>query len=514
MKKIICLLLCMGMLLTAAACGKEDKGPYVPTGDGLTWDDDVIVQETQPVKEQELVLVYYPEKPMNPLQCTDYTNRVIFSLIYQGLFAADSEYNVEPILVDKYRVSDDLKYWTFYLDERATFSDGTKVTLQDVLATYTAAKKSAYYSGRFQHIKEIYLTADNGITFMMDTPCENLPLLLDIPILKELEVDAPMPLGSGPYYLDSNLSGLHLRKQAKWWCNAELIFHSSAILLVKAENPAQIRDEFQFNDVGLVCADSSSDNFADFRSDYELWNCENGMFVYIGCNIESPIFANTAIRSALTYAIDREKIVNEYYHGFAHAATLPASPLSPYYSSQLASRYAYDPEKFASVVQSQGFAGQPVRILVNKNDTLRMRVARGIGTMLTQCGLKVTMLEMGQEDYGWNLGVGKYDLYVGQTKLSPNYDLTQFFKEYGNFRYGGMTDAAIYSLCLDALANKGNYYNLHQTVVNDGRLCPVLFHSYAVYATRGLLTELEPSRDNVFFYSLGKSMRNAQIFDD
>ena len=103
---------------------------------------------------------------------------------------------------------------------------------------------------------------------------------------------------------------------------------------------------------------------------------------------------------------------------------------------------------------------------------------------------------------------------MGQTRLSPNYDLTQFFKNYGVFRYGGMTDAAIYALCLDALANKGNYYNLHQTIANDGRLCPVIFHSYAVYATRGLLTELEPSRDNVFFYSLGKTMRNAQIYDD
>ena len=511
MKKWIwlCLLLCL--MLTG--CNQEEK-PYVPTGDGLTWEDDVIIEETEPEREHELVLAYYPEESMNPLQSTDYTNRVLFSLIYQGLFAADSEYDAEPILVKNYRVSDDLKYWTVYLEETATFSDGTPVTREDVLATYTAAKNSVYYGGRFTHFDDIYLTADNGITFEMDTAYENLPLLLDIPILKATEVDAPMPLGSGPYYLDTNLSGLHLRKRINWWCDAELIFNTSAIALVVAEDPAQIRDEFQFNDVGLVCADSSSENFADFRSDYELWNCENGMFVYIGCNVGSLVFSNTVVRSALTYAIDREKIVNEYYHGFAHAATLPASPLSPYYSNQLASRYAYEPEKFISALKSQGLSGQPVVVAVNKNDTLRMRVARAIGTMLSDCGLKVTMLELSQEDYVYNLANRNYDIYVGQTKLSPNYDLTQFFKNYGVFRYGGMTDAAIYSLCLDALANKGNYYNLHQTIANDGRLCPVIFHSYAVYATRGLLTDLEPSRDNVFFYSLGKSMRTAQIYDD
>ncbi len=504
------LLLCLVLL---AGCSKTEE-PYVPTGDGLTWDEDVVIQSTDPVVEHELVLCYYEEASMNPLVSNDYTNRVLFSLIYQGLFATNSDYTVVPILVKHYRVSDDLKYWTFYLEEAATFSDGTPVTLNDVLATYEAADKSSYYGGRFTHLEDIYLTADGGITFEMDTAYENLPLLLDIPILKADEIEAERPLGSGPYYLDTNLSGLHLRKHPNWWCDVELIFNTSAISLVKAENPAQIRDEFQFNDVGLVCADSSSENFADFRSDYELWNCEDGLFLYIGCNTESVVFSNTTVRAALTYAIDREKIVNEYYHGFAHAATLAASPLSPYYSNTLANRYAYEPEKFTSALQSQGLSGQTVVVAVNKNDTLRMRVARAIGAMLEECGLKVTMSELAQEDYLYHLANRNFDIYVGQTKLSPNYDLTQFFRNYGVFRYGGMTDAAVYALCLDALANKGNYYNLHQTIANDGRLTPVLFHSYAIYATRGLLTELEPSRDNVFYYTLGKTMRSAQIYED
>ncbi len=511
MKKYICLLLILCLLLPGCA---QDEEPYVPTGDGLTWEDDVVIQDTKPEAEHELVLCYYEEESLNPLLCTDFTNRVLFSLIYQGLFATDSEYDVYPILVKNYRVSDDLKYWTCYLEENAVFSDGTPVTLEDVLATYEAAKKTDYYGGRFTHLEDIYLTADGGITFEMDTAYENLPLLLDIPILKATEVEAERPLGSGPYFLDTNLSGLHLRKHPNWWCDVELIFNTSAIPLVKAIDPAQIRDEFQFNDVGLVCADSSSEHFADFRSDYELWNCEDGLFVYIGCNTESVVFSNTVVRAALTHAIDREKIVNEYYHGFAHPATLAASPLSPYYSSTLGARYEYEPEKFISALRSQGLSGQTVVVAVNKNDTLRMRVARAVGTMLEECGLKVTMSELTQEDYLYNLANRSFDIYVGQTKLSPNYDLTQFFKNYGVFRYGGMSDAAIYALCLDALANKGNYYNLHQTIANDGRLCPILFHSYAVYATRGLLTELEPSRDNVFFYSLGKTLRNSQIYDD
>ena len=75
--------------------------------------------------------------------------------------------------------------------------------------------------------------------------------------------------------------------------------------------------------------------------------------------------------------------------------------------------------------------------------------------------------------------------------------------------WGGLSDAVLYSYCKDALENSGNYYNLHQAVANDGRVCPILFGSYAIYAERGLLTQLQPSRDNVFFYTLGRTEEDA-----
>ena len=65
----------------------------------------------------------------------------------------------------------------------------------------------------------------------------------------------------------------------------------------------------------------------------------------------------------------------------------------------------------------------------------------------------------------------------------------------------------------EALANSGNYYNLHEMVMEDAQLIPILFRSYAVYATRGLVTELAPARDNLFFYTLERTMADAQITD-
>ena len=93
-------------------------------------------------------------------------------------------------------------------------------------------------------------------------------------------------------------------------------------------------------------------------------------------------------------------------------------------------------------------------------------------------------------------------------------DLSPFFSASGRLRHGGLADEAIHALCKEALANSGNYYNLHQMVMENSRLCPVLVSVYSVHATRGLLTGLTPSRDNVFFYTRGVTMKDALFYEE
>ena len=166
--------------------------------------------------------------------------------------------------------------------------------------------------------------------------------------------------------------------------------------------------------------------------------------------------------------------------------------------------------RFTKALQDQGLAGATIRLLTNKDDSRRLKVAKDIAKMLTDCGVKVELLEYKTNNYIAAVKSRNYDLYLGQTKLSANMDLSPFFDTYGALSYGGINDLALYNLCQQALANHGNYYSLHQSVMKDGRLCPILFHSYAIFASRGVLSKLTPARDNVFFYSLGKTMEDAK----
>ena len=512
MKRFLAIFLILTLVLpTIAGCAQEDA-PHVPTGDALYYEG----METAPNQDeedpQELTLAYYADRSMNPYTCGDFTNRTLFSLIYQGLFSMDSKYNVEPILCSRYSVSGDNMSYTFYIVDNATFSDGSRLDINDVVVSLQTAKESKYYSGRFTHVLDISQTSDNGVRFTLNTPYENLPILLDVPIVKAEEVGLARPLGSGPYYFEESISGAHLRKNESWWCNIPLAVKASSIDLVKAESPAHIRDQFEFYDVGLVLADPCSDTYADYRCDYELWDCDNGIFLYIGCNAAfSEVMDDIKFRQVLTYGINRQLLVEEYYRDYAMPATLPASPSSPYYSESLAEKYKYDPMKFVDMVSQLPRPKDPLVLLVNSDDSLRLKAGRAIADMLTEGGLPTITKELPTVDYNKVFNAGTYDMYLGQTRLSPNMDLTPFYHPWGNLSFGGLSDNTLYAMCKDALENRGNYYNLHQASVEDGRVVPILFGNYAVYATRGLLTELTPARDNIFRYSLGRTMADARM---
>ena len=245
------------------------------------------------------------------------------------------------------------------------------------------------------------------------------------------------------------------------------------------------------------------------------------MFLYLGCNVlYSDYFEDGVLRKVLTYAIDRDTIIDRYYHGHAQKATLCTPPSSVHYSESLASKYEFDSMKFIDAISSwtipkdKDNPDRKLRLLVNCDDSARLRTARYIANALTEFGIPTGTLEYGattKPTYETVLRANTFDIYLGQTRLGPNMDLSEFFRLWGNLSWGGIPNDNILSLCKESLANSGNYYNLMQLIADDGRIIPILFGTYAVYAERGLLPDLNPSRDNVFFYTLDKTMDSVII---
>ena len=427
-----------------------------------------VVTETYTALES-FGLAYQPDYGLQPYNCQSLNNRIIFSFLYEPLFAVTSSYEAEPVLAETYFVTDDGRTTTVKLRSGVTFHDGSALTAADAAYSIESAKGSDYYGSRLRFIDSAEAQDDLTLVLSTSEAYECLPLLLDIPIIKSGTKDEVSPPGTGPY----EFAETKLTRCKNWWRDTPPLVDFDEIALTVSSTAADVRDNFEYQKVNMVLTDS-----------------------------------NYGLRGAITFAIDREQLVGQTLGGFAVASTLPCSPNSRYYDVKLANNFAYDTGSYydqlasASVedatgdgildlyVPSKGYS-VPVEgtMIVCSSSYIRVQAANEVARMLNSLGFNITVKSMEYSEYKQALLQGNFDLYYGEVRLSPNFDLSPFFGATGTLNYGDLADSTMMNLCSMALVNSGNTYNLYKRVCERGYITPILFKSYALYTTRGAVTE-------------------------
>ncbi len=460
---------------------------------------------------QAFTLAYEPAAGLNPYHCMSQSNRTVLSLLYEPLFSVDAAFQAAPYLCESYTASGDGRTHTLTLRSDVTFSDGSPLTAADAVASIQAARDSAYYGQRLRHVRSVTADSDRTVTLVTDAACGTLDLLLNLYVVKAATVQDAIPAGTGPYRAEQD----HLVR-TDWWRGETPPVGEQTIRLKAAETAAGIRDDFEYGQISLVCADPNAGARITYHSDFELWNNNTTVMQYVGFNLQSPVFVYSSLRNAVTYAIDRDAIVSDTAGGFATAAVLPASPHSSVYDQKLADHYAYNPSAFEAALASSGvrdlsggdgildvFSDSGTQaltgtMLVCLSSEQRVAAAQAVVDTLNSLGFQLTLKALEYDAYVSALRSGNFDLYYGEVRLSPDFDLSPFFEEGGSLSYGGIADSAVALLCSQAMENAGNAYDLHQKVMERGLLCPVLFKTYAIYSARGRITNLTPCLDGVF----------------
>ncbi len=465
---------------------------------------DAVLEETETL--DVLRLAYQKSYGLDPFTTQSLCNRAILPLLYEPLYVINARFEAEPVLAARTEVSEDARTTTITLQKGVRFHNGKPLTAQDVVYSFTQAKASDYYGNRFIHIDEVVATDASTVTVTTDTACEAIDLLLDFPIVPENS--AGQNIGTGPFVYDASL---RLERFADWW-QEELAIPCEAVELTLCDTSADIRDQFEYGQVNLVWSDPNSAAFASFHNDSESWYSPTTIMQYVGFNTNKKAFSNAHVRACITYAIDRETIVVEDMGGSAEAASLPASPLSAFYDKGLAAKYDYDLDDFHAVLEAgqiQDYTADGIldvyhkgysvplegTMIVSAGNTQRRLTAERIANDLNDLGFAITVKVLDSDAYASALRYGNYDLYFGEIRLSANFDLGSFFRNGGSVAYGGLSNGTALSLCESLLENRGNAYDLHKRVMDQGYLCPIVFKSYTVYTTRGAARDLSPALD-------------------
>ena len=508
--RVLPLLAACLILALLTGCAAPAQTPAEEQEETVQESQETVPETAEAAADGAFALPFEAAAGLNPYDCTSLSNRTALSLIYEPLFTVDSSFQAAPYLCQSYEVSDDGMTHTLTLRSEAAFSDGTALTAADAAASIQAAKGSAYYGQRLRRVTAATAVSDQVLTVTTDVACGTLDLLLNVYVVKAGTADSDQPVGTGPYVC----SGSTLRRVG-WWRDTEPPVNRETINLVETATPADTRDAFEYGLVDLVCTDPNSGGSLLYHSDYELWNHNSTVMQYIGFNLNSPVFVYSPVRAALTYAIDRDAIVSDTAGGFAAAAVLPASPYAALYDSRLADSYAWNPTAFEEALAAseiRDMDGDGVLDIYSEGGTQaltgtmivcsaseqRVSAARTVVDGLNALGFQLTLKPLEYDQYVQALQNGNFDLYYGEVRLAPNFDLSEFFREGGSLSYGGIADSSVELLCSRAVENTGNAYDLHQKVLERGLLCPVLFKTYAVYSSRGAVSNLSPCLDGVF----------------
>ncbi len=162
-------------------------------------------------------------------------------------------------------------------------------------------------------------------------------------------------------------------------------------------------------------------------------------YTYIGYNLKNPLFQDKRVRQALTYAINREEIVQYVLYGLGVVANGPFPPQF-WYSNPHVKPLSYDPAKARQLLAEVGWKPNSEGILEKDGKPFRFKLITNSGNetrrdvgVLVQRALKEIGIDVTFEFYEWSvflknfINVKAFDACILGWSLSPDPDAYQIW---------------------------------------------------------------------------------------
>lgn len=463
-----------------------------------------VQEETAPQEEhnilpQTFALPYLPDFTLDPISCPDGMQQVVGSLLYEGLFQLDPQFQPQPQLCESYTLSEDGRTYVFTLRPGVSFSDGTPLRGADVKAALTRAKSSERYKARLSQVSRIR-AGESSVTITLSAPNTGFPALLDIPIVKSGTEKYLAPIGTGPYLFsaEDSLPGL-IANQVWWQGDGQPV---ERIGLAEASDLEAMLYRFSSHDVQLITTDlTGMDNIA-VTGNVSFQDADATILQYVGCNVTREPLNNSALRSALWAGINRSTVISAFLSGHGKAAQFPVSPVSPLYPKELEQEFSR--EAFTSALNLSGYTGgRPLTLLVNAENPFKVSVAGFLAESLTEQGVPVKLSVLPWAEFTAALAAGRFDLYYGEVRLPADWNLAPLLATGGTLNYGRWADPQTDQLiaAFTAAQDKDAAMKaLCQHLRAQAPILPVCFKSTSVLLQADVVEGLTPTAAQPFYH--------------
>lgn len=460
MKRFLALIIMLS-LLPAAGCGGNKVGEETTTEEGAKGEAASMTEHKPAMLDGGTVKVTV-RKPdtFNPL-VTEYEScRELFYLFYDGLYTLTNELSATENLAESYTSYDDGTGGILKLKNGISFSDGSPLTVRDVIYTVEFIKEHpALYGGCVENIESITDGGGNTAYIKLCEPERYFEAMLTFPIIK---ADSPeemsSPIGTGQFYCfeeDIGYTGLKCRRNNNYHMGRAYI-ESFEVSYTNTDLKAAAA--FSSGETDLIVGTASGGNSGD---KVQLYEGNSNRFEFLGLNVATELFSQVEARRALYEAIGKMKLSE----ATEKAECTSLTPINPnaWFASEKSQKEGDDPRSIlernswvmgsAGIYEKNGISFS-FKILVNEDASDRIAIARYISGALIKYGISADVTVLPYEEYAEKIASGEYDAFVGGCAIGNAANIGFLFKtgkESNVFGYSG----GVMDLRLDALALAG-----------------------------------------------------------
>jgi len=495
MSRAAALLLAILLCLTLVGCGEE---PIVSTPEPTP------EVSQSPAVQVGFALAYDPEAGLNPLSGDSEVNRLLTPLIYQGLYELDENFEPQPVLAGSAAVDESGLVWTIEVVDGVVFSDGTPLEASHVVNALNTARKAGPYAQRLRGISSVR-GKENRVIITLSAPNRDLPALLDVPVVLEREGEE-FPLGTGRYRYARGAAGLYLMANY----NREGRLPYNTISLCPVTGADQRISAFDSGNASAVITDFTSPYALGYSCSYEGWDYPTTSLLFVGFNAqEDRVCAEPAVRQAFSRAFDRVAALAEAMSGHAEPTALPVWPGHHNWNRSWERQLSYDPAAAADLLAGAGYtkgedgllvrgrAVLSVTLLVNSENEAKCALADLLAEDLGSLGVAVTVTRLPWREYLSALEAGAFDLYLGEVRLTGDFDLTELLA--GSLNYGGYEGEELLQALLDLRSGARGVNNLWALYAREVPFAALGFKNETLLVRWGTVSGVQPIYGDPFY---------------
>ncbi len=385
----------------------------------------------------------------------------------------------KPAVAESWELAEDARSMTVHLRDDVTFHSGRAVTAEDIkfsLEQMAAPGVSPQGSALAKNIEGITVDGDRDLSIAFSAPMPNIFDLFEImPVVNpetfEQMRDGSVVDGTGPFRFEDWLPGtkLTLVKYEDYRDAAEVPLDGIEVSIISdsTANRAALESGRVDYVVGLPPLDATNLSKKDGRT-----------LVGTGANVQAVCVDTTAapfddpdVRTALHYAIDRDRIREQVYGGSSEVTNLPWMLSTPGLDAAQVTAYEYDPDRARELLSGVGELSLPMTALGTPES---LSVLEIVQNNLAEVGLSVDIQALTGPDYEERLASGGFGVPIFQmlngaafspatlVQVRPELRLENNVTKFSSPEYAALVDGLISAVSdaekETALADYNAYY--------------------------------------------------------